>query len=137
VIWERYDIVWIAEHPAGGTWGKPRRVSSRGRYTSEPEIALGAAGRGVLVWHQFDGSNEIVQAVARPEPPPCAVPHVVGKTLARAKAAIAASHCRTGRIARISSKGRKGQVLSQSPTAGQFLTGGTRMNLTVSRGRRR
>jgi hypothetical protein len=137
VIWERFDIVWIAEHPAGGTWGKPRRVSSLGRYTSEPEVALGATGSGVLVWHQFDGSNEVVQAVARPGPRPCAVPNVVGKTLARARAAIATSHCRTGKIARTSSKARKGQVLSQSPTAGQILNRDTRVRLTVSRGRRR
>jgi len=136
VIWERNNIVWIAERSARGTWGRPQKVSSLGRYAFEPEIALGAAGSGVLVWHEFDGSNEVVQAVARPGPRPCVVPKVVGKTLVLARAAIVASNCRTGRIARTSSKARKGQVLSQSPTAGQILKGGTRVKLAVSRGRR-
>jgi hypothetical protein len=137
VIWERFNIIWIAERPAAGTWGRPQNVSSLGRYAYEPEIALGVAGSGVLVWHQFDRSNEVVQAAARPGPPPCVVPKVVGKPLARARVAIAASNCRTGMIARTSSKARKEQVLSQSPTAGQILKNRTRVNLAVSRGRRR
>jgi hypothetical protein len=137
VIWERFNIVWIAERPARGTWGRPQNVSSLGRYAYEPAIALGAAGSGLLVWHQFDGSNEVVRAVERPGPPPCVVPKVVGKTLARAKAMIAAGNCRMGKIARTSSRARKGQVLSQSPAAGLILNGGTRVNLAVSRGRRR
>jgi hypothetical protein len=137
VVWERFNIIWIAERPAGGTWGRPQNVSSLGRYAFEPGVALGATGSGLLVWHQFDGSNEVVQAAERPGPPPCVVPNVVGKTVARAKAAIAASNCRTGKIARTSSKARKGQVLSQSPAAGLILNGRTRVNLAVSRGRRR
>jgi hypothetical protein len=69
---------------------------------------------------------------------PCVVPAVVGRALAAAKAAIRRSHCRTGRITRArSATVRKGRVLSQRPPPGRRLANGARVNLVVSRGRRR
>jgi hypothetical protein len=71
-------------------------------------------------------------------PVQCLVPAVVGKTLARAKAAIKGRHCRSGRVTRAySKKVRKGRVLAQRPKAGKHLENGARVNLVVSRGRRR
>ena len=69
---------------------------------------------------------------------PCVVPAVVGKSLAAAKAAIRHSHCRTGRITRArSTRVPKGCVLSQRPAPGRRLANGARVNLVVSRGKRR
>ena len=65
------------------------------------------------------------------------MPKVVGKTLAKAKTAIAKSHCRTGKVTRAYSKRvRKGRVVSQKPRAGKTLANGAKVNLVVSRGRR-
>jgi beta-lactam-binding protein with PASTA domain len=60
-----------------------------------------------------------------------------GKPLARARARIAAAHCRVGRIKYARSRKKKGFVLAQSPPAGRSLPQGARINLTVSRGKRR
>jgi hypothetical protein len=73
-----------------------------------------------------------------PAPIQCVVPKVVGKTLAKAKAAIKRRHCRTGRVARaFSKKVRSGRVLAQRPKAGKHLPKGARVNLVISRGKRR
>ena len=69
---------------------------------------------------------------------PCVVPAVVGKSLASARAAIRRAHCRTGRITRArSATAPKGRVLLQRPAPGRRLANGARVNLVVSRGRRR
>jgi beta-lactam-binding protein with PASTA domain len=66
------------------------------------------------------------------------VPRVVGKKLAAAKLALKAKHCGTGTVTKAYSKRiRKGRVTSQSRRAGQVLAAGTKVNLVVSKGRRR
>jgi hypothetical protein len=86
------------------------------------------------VGNQTSFSGEEVSVSA----PRCVVPRVVGKTLARAKATIEKRHCRAGSTARaFSRKMPTGRVLSQRPRAGTLLPNGGRVNLVVSRGRRR
>jgi hypothetical protein len=76
-------------------------------------------------------------AVGAPPPPTkCRVPRVVGKTLAAATRAIAAAHCRVGRVRRAYSTRVRGRVVSQSPRVGRTLARGARVSLVVSRGRR-
>jgi alpha-tubulin suppressor-like RCC1 family protein len=65
----------------------------------------------------------------------CTVPAVLGKTLARAKAAIARSHCRVGTVRRLASRRKANTVLGASPHAGTHLLKGARVGLVVSRGR--
>jgi chitinase len=67
----------------------------------------------------------------------CRVPNIVGKRLASAKRTIARRHCRTGRVRYASSRKGKGIVISQSRRPGRVLPAGSRINLIVSRGRRR
>jgi bacillolysin len=85
---------------------------------------------------------------APPPPPPspqppatqarCIVPNVKGKTVARARALLAARRCALGRIRRaFSGRVRRGTIISQSRTPGARLPRGTRVNVVVSRGRRR
>jgi hypothetical protein len=82
--------------------------------------------------------------VIRPRPVPpgpvvrCKVPKVVGKTLAAAKKAIAAAHCATGKVRKgYSGKVKKNKVVSQSRKPRKLYAAGTRIDLVVSRGRRR
>jgi hypothetical protein len=66
----------------------------------------------------------------------CVVPHVAGKKLASAEKAITKAHCAVGRVKMASSKHvKKGLVISESPAAGKSLPGGTKVNLTVSKGK--
>ena len=76
----------------------------------------------------------------QPPPPPaarCTVPRVVGKTLATAKRAIKARHCAVGRVKKSFSRKRLGTVISQRPAPGKRLAVHAKVNLVVSKGRRR
>jgi PASTA domain/Regulator of chromosome condensation (RCC1) repeat len=71
-------------------------------------------------------------------PAPCRVPRVVGKRVASAKRTIAQRHCRTGKVHYAYSRTRKqGVVISQSRRPGRVLPARSKINLIVSRGRRR
>jgi hypothetical protein len=71
-------------------------------------------------------------------PQKCTVPNVVGKKVSSAKLTIAKKHCRTGKVAlAYSSKRKRGIVLSQSRRPGRVLPVNSKINLIVSRGRRR
>jgi hypothetical protein len=71
-------------------------------------------------------------------PTPCRVPKVVGKRVASAKRTIAQRHCRTGKVGYAYSRTRKkGIVISQSRRPGRVLPARSKINLVVSRGRRR
>jgi FG-GAP-like repeat/PASTA domain/FG-GAP repeat len=67
----------------------------------------------------------------------CKVPRVVKKTLPAAKRAIARAHCRVGTLHRTSSRIKRGRVVSQKPKPGTVMPAGGRVNLVVSRGRKR
>jgi uncharacterized repeat protein (TIGR01451 family) len=117
-----------------------------------------AAGRstvvGVVVKTSQAGPLNLSLSVASPSPDPsssnntavakttvrapCIVPNVRGRLLPSAKRALARAHCRTGKVTRrYSSKVKKGRVISQEEPAGTRLDPGTRVDLVVSRGRRR
>ena len=69
---------------------------------------------------------------------PCRVPRVVGKRVASAKRTITQRHCRTGKVGyAYSRKHKKGIVISQSRRPGRVLPARSKINLVVSRGRRR
>jgi hypothetical protein len=71
-------------------------------------------------------------------PVKCKVPKVVGKGLRTAKSRIKRAHCRTGKVRYVySGKRKKGIVTSQSRRPGRVLPANSRINLVVSRGRKR
>ena len=71
-------------------------------------------------------------------PAPCRVPKVVGTRVASAKRTITKRHCRTGKVDYAYSRKRtKGIVISQSRRPGRVLPARSKVNLIVSRGRRR
>jgi hypothetical protein len=68
----------------------------------------------------------------------CNVQFVKGKTLRVTKRRLARAHCGVGKIRRVYSRDLKwGHVISQKPRLGAVLPGGGKVNLVVSRGRRR
>jgi PASTA domain len=71
-------------------------------------------------------------------PTRCTVPRVIGKPLGAAKLTIRRSHCRTGKVGYAYSRiRRKGIVISQSRRPGRVLPANSKINLVVSRGRKR
>jgi subtilisin family serine protease len=74
-----------------------------------------------------------------PPPPPvvrCVVPRVTGKTLAAARTALVRSRCALGRVTRRRSRVRQGRVVAQSVRPGTRRPRGSRVGVTLSRGRR-
>jgi uncharacterized delta-60 repeat protein len=68
----------------------------------------------------------------------CVVPNVKGKTLARARAALRARRCAPGRIKYAFHRTiKKGRVIAQTRRPGTRYPRGTKVNLIVSKGRRR
>ena len=76
-----------------------------------------------------------------PPPPPklqCVVPNVKGKTLVQARRLLSSKRCALGRVTRTySAKVKRGKIVKQSRRPGVRLARGTRINVVVSRGRRR
>jgi hypothetical protein len=149
------SIAVAAVRPAAtGIWSAPERWPA-----AAPQVAAGPADTAVAVWtgyelHTLRCSGDpclIVQAavhereegtwsaptyLSAPAPRPCVVPRVVGKALARAKAAVKRRDCSVGRISyRRSTEVRRGRVLAQRPKAGARLRAGSSVRLVVSRGR--
>jgi hypothetical protein len=70
--------------------------------------------------------------------PPCVVPNVVGKTLAKARVKITSRDCRVGKVTRIKSTGRKkGRVIRQKPAPDTQLGHNAKISLRVGRGPKR
>jgi hypothetical protein len=69
----------------------------------------------------------------------CAVQGVKGQTVPAAKRTLARANCRVGKIrrARFFSKTARGRVISEKPKPGTVLPNSGKVNLVVSRGRRR
>jgi glucose/arabinose dehydrogenase len=81
-------------------------------------------------------------AAAGPCPVPkpvsrCRVPRVVGFRLVKARTRIRLANCRVGRVRYKRSTRARGRVVTQSPRPGAQRARGARVNLTLSRGRRR
>jgi hypothetical protein len=80
-----------------------------------------------------------VVANARRQPAPrCVVPNVRGKSVAQARRMLRAKRCALGRVTRsYSASVRRGKIIRQNRRPSARLPRGTRVNVVVSRGRRR
>jgi large repetitive protein len=67
----------------------------------------------------------------------CIVPNVKGKTLGRARVLLTSKRCKLGHVTRTYAHAHAGVVISQSRRPGARLPRGAKVNLVVSRGRRR
>jgi glucose/arabinose dehydrogenase len=64
----------------------------------------------------------------------CVVPKLVGRSLARARSALANAHCRLGRVKWVYSRMPKGAVRTQNPRAGRRLVARAKVAVVASRG---
>ena len=123
--------------------GLPVSLASSGRCTvSGATVHLTGAGSCTVTAAQpGDANYNAAPRVSRTfsiARAPCRVPKVVGKRVAFAKRTIAQRHCRTGKVGyAYSRKRKKGIVISQSRRPGRVLPARSKINLIVSRGRRR
>ena len=77
-------------------------------------------------------------AAARYQPTRCVVPNVFGKSRASARASLIAAGCQTGAVRNAYSRTvKRGRVISQKPRAEAEFAEGGKVNLVVSRGRKR
>jgi hypothetical protein len=66
----------------------------------------------------------------------CVVPKLTGKTEAAAVKALSAAHCALGKVKKAkSSKVKKGKVVSQGTASGKSLASGSKIGLTISKGK--
>lgn len=83
------------------------------------------------------GADTTATAIFAPSPR-CVVPSLKGRTLAGARRALTAAHCRLARVTRAySSRVRRGRVAAQRPAAGTRLPDGGGVRVVISRGPRR
>lgn len=108
--------------------------------TARPARGSGFAGwsgacsvtTGRICTLQMDADHDVTAAFSLR----CIVPKVTGKRLAAAKRAIKHANCSVGTVTRaFSASVRKGRVISQKPKAGTQHAGGSKVKLTVSKGR--
>jgi trypsin len=79
-----------------------------------------------------------VQAPFAPKVLRCVVPRLRGKTLLAARRALARANCRLGAVTRAySTRVRAGRVLRQRPASGARLARFTRVNVVLSRGKKK
>jgi FG-GAP-like repeat/PASTA domain len=67
----------------------------------------------------------------------CNVQYVVGLPLATARATLARVNCHVGKVRRLPSKVKTGHVISQNPKFGAVRSAATKVDLVVSKGRRK
>ena len=89
----------------------------------------------------LSGRSDLLRSLRRfnagAAPSRCIVPRVIGSTLSRARAAIARANCVVGKISRRYSSHSRGLVVAQRPAPRARLAQRARVDLVVSRGRRR
>lgn len=103
-----------------------------------PAAASSASSTSLTLAAAAATSSTHSTGAAPARPTRCKVPNLVGKGLAAALRAVKAGHCRTGTVRRaFSRKGKKGNVITQNRRRGQLLPAKAKINLVVSRGRKR
>jgi sugar lactone lactonase YvrE len=107
--------------------------------TSPGSCTITASQLGNANYNPAAAVSQTFSIASRLLPPTrCTVPNVVGKRLGAAKLAIRRRHCRTGQVGyAYARKRKKGIVVSQSRRPGRVLPANSKINLVVSRGRRR
>ena len=126
---------------ASASSGLRLQFTARGHCTMrQGKVHLTGVGSCTLTALQPGDPNWVPAAseqTFRIDPPRCRVPKLVGRQLGAARQAIGRNHCSTGKIARAFSVKKTGIVIAQSRRAGRVLPFKSKINLVVSRGRRR
>jgi len=135
--------VWITSRPAGIACGS----TCSAEFADEISVTLTAApnswavhtwggacsGKGASCRVKMSGDRTVVATFSI-----CVVPRVKHKTIRAARRAVHRAHCDVGRVSRtFSRKVRKNHVIRQRPKPGTKLRAGSKVDLVVSKGKRR
>ena len=137
-VWHRFNgtthyFVQAAVRSAAGAWGATN-LSPAGVQSINPDGAIDPHGIAVAAWFRFTATTRTPLAAVY-QGTLCTVPKLVGKPLAKAKAALKKGHCRAGTVKHAhSSKIPAGRVLSQAKKPGTKLLGNAKVKLVVSLG---
>lgn len=127
-----YTVTVSQADAVGNLSSTTRDVSIQGAPQQPPESLQQSPPSSPPASPPASDPPESSRPIAQPR---CVVPKIVGKKLAKARAAIKKRNCRTGKVQRkYSKKRRKGFVLTQRPKVGTNLANGAKVNLVVSRG---
>jgi PASTA domain/FG-GAP-like repeat len=116
-----------------GRFGVPLEYRTGGNPDAPVIADLNGDGKRDLTVSQLTHVSVLVNT-----PGLCNVQRVVRMTLAAARQKIARANCRVGKVSRAYSKRvRRGRIVSQKPKFGAVLPQGGKVNLVISRGRRK
>ena len=108
----------------GGVVRLPTEVSAIASQADQKVLVGGGSGSAWTLNRVLGGNN-------------CVVPGLRGKTVLKASSQLKASYCSTGHVSkRFSTKVARGRVISTTPLRGDRLPDGTKVDLTVSKGKR-
>jgi subtilisin family serine protease len=113
---------------ANPSWG----ANELQAYLEANALDLGVPGRD----SSFGAGRLALGAAPRVALRTCVVPRLRGARLSVAKARIRKAGCSVGRVRQSRSRMTRGRVVLQRPAAGRRVSRGTRVTLTISRGRR-
>jgi hypothetical protein len=126
------DFVWVLANRGDGSF-RPKLNYRTAHTPSAVEIHdLDSDGKLDL-----STANGVTVSVLINTPGLCTVQDVRGMKLPTARRTLARANCAVGMIHRVYSRVEKGRVSSQNPKFGAVLRRGGRVNLGVSRGRKR
>ncbi|HZS31458.1 MAG TPA: PASTA domain-containing protein [Gaiellaceae bacterium] len=111
-----------------------QHLVNTGQFQCPNGIAAGSDGN---IWFADEGAGQIDRVSPNWVPPQCVVPTVVGRKVAAAKAVLRAAKCSVGRVKSVFSKKARGKVVSQSPKPGATLAQNAKINLVVSKGKKK
>ena len=114
--------------------GRAATISPSGDFRTVVPLRLGSDTIQITATNLagVQGTAERVVVYSRP---PCIVPRLTGRTLARARRMLDSRGCRTGRVAhKRSRRVKRGRVLSTTPRAGTHREHGASVRITVSAG---
>ena len=116
---------------ADGSWAYPV-VLTAGANTITV-VAKDAAGGTTSATATVTYTAPVVPIVAPPaDKIVCTTPKVVGLTLVKATAALAANHCGVGRVTKVKNRRKAGKIIGQLVPAGWSSTDGTRIPLVLA-----
>jgi uncharacterized delta-60 repeat protein len=123
--------------PSFGVGGK---ITTKvgGTSASAFDLAIQPDGRMVVVGSSAIAGEDWSLALTRYLGDTCVVPNVRGRSLAAARKRVRKAACSVGRVARrFSGKVEKGHVIAERPAPKSRVAAATKVELTVSKGRRR
>ena len=150
-------FLWLLADPAAGQHGSFSTSITTARYMGPDKVVFdqngdlytipltacakrataNAAGCTMASAHRLTHDGKSTQGVWTTKALSCTVPKLTGLTVSAARSRLSAASCALGKQhSAYSTKVRKGRVISQARRAGTILSAGSKVDVTVSKGKR-